>query len=90
MMRGFLNRAGVSTGRRHAAALMKRMGIEALYRRPNTSKPAPGHNIYPYLSRGVKVEKPNQVRATDIRLWKSAKHGEVCLRAHDSVGGAGA
>ena len=46
MLRDFLNRAGVSIGRRHVATLMKRMGIEALYRRPHTSKPAPGHKIY--------------------------------------------
>ena len=66
MLRDFLNRAGVSIGRRHVAALMKRMGIEAIYRRPNTSKPAPGHKIYPYLLRGMTVERPNQVWATDI------------------------
>ena len=73
MMRDFLNRAGVSIGRRHVATLMKRMGIEALYRRPNTSKPAPGHKIYPYLLRGVKVEKPNQVWATDITYIPMAR-----------------
>ena len=43
---------GRRVGRRHVATLMKRMGIEAIYRRPNTSKPAPGHKIYPYLLRG--------------------------------------
>ena len=42
------------------------MGIEAIYRRPNTSKPTPGHKIYPYLLRGMKIERPNQVWATDI------------------------
>ena len=73
MMRGLLNRAGVSIGRRHVATLMKRMGIEALYRRPNTSKHAPGHKIYPYLLRGVKVEKPNQVWATDITYIPMAR-----------------
>ena len=73
MMRDFLNKAGVSIGRRHVATLMKRMGIEALYRRPNTSKPAPGHKIYPYLLRGVKVEKPNQVWATDITYIPMAR-----------------
>jgi putative transposase len=73
MMRDFLNRAGVSIGRRHVATLMKRMGVEALYRRPNTSKPAPGHKIHPYLLRGVKVEKPNQVWATDITYIPMAR-----------------
>ena len=73
MMRDFLNREGVSIGRRHVATLMKRMGIEAIYRRPNTSKPAPGHKIYPYLLRGVKVERPNQVWATDIAYIPMAR-----------------
>jgi len=73
MLRDFLNRAGVSIGRRHVAALMKRMGIEALYRRPDTSKPAPGHKIYPYLLRGVKVERPNQVWTTDITYIPMAR-----------------
>jgi putative transposase len=73
MMRDFLNRAGVSIGRRHVATLMKRMGIAALYRKPNTSKPAPGHKIYPYPLRGVKVEKPNQVWATDITYIPMAR-----------------
>lgn len=45
---------------------MRRMGIEALYRRPDTSKPAPGHKIYPYLLRGLVVDRPNQVWAMDI------------------------
>lgn len=66
MLRALLLREGVSVGRRHVATLMKRMGIEAIYRRPNTSKPAPGHKIYPYLLRGVKVDRPNHVWATDI------------------------
>ncbi len=68
MLRDFLAREGVEIGRRHVATLMKRMGIEAIYRRRNTSKPAPGHKIYPYLLRGVKVERPNQVWATDISV----------------------
>ena len=66
MLRDLLGRAGVLVGRRHVATLMKRMGIEAIYRRPNASKPAPGHKIYPYLLRGVKIERPNHVWATDI------------------------
>ena len=45
MLRDFLNREGVSIGRRHVTSLMKRMGISAIYRRQNTSKPAPGHKI---------------------------------------------
>jgi putative transposase len=46
--------------------LMRRMGIEALYRRPRTTKPEPGHKIYPYLLRGMAITRPNQVWAMDI------------------------
>ena len=73
MLRDFLEREGVAVGRRHVATLMKRMGIEAIYRRRNSSKPAPGHKIYPYLLRGVKVERPNQVWATDITYIPMAR-----------------
>jgi putative transposase len=73
MLRDFLNRAGVEVGRRHVATLMKRMGIEAIYRKPNTSKPTPGNKIYPYLLRGLKVERPNQVWATDITYIPMAR-----------------
>jgi putative transposase len=81
MLRDFLNREGVAIGRRHVASLMKRMGIEAIYRRRNTSKPAPGHKIYPYLLRGVKIERPNQVWATDITYVPMAR-GFVYLTAN--------
>lgn len=80
MLRDMLNRESVSIGRRHVATLMKRMGIEAIYRRPNTSKPAPGHKIYPYLLRGLKIEKPNQVWAMDITYIPMAR-GFVYLAA---------
>ena len=80
MLRDLLNREGVSIGRRHVATLMKRMGIEAIYRRPNTSKPAVGHKIYPYLLRKLKIEKPNHVWAMDITYIPMAK-GFVYLAA---------
>ncbi len=51
MLKGLLVGEGYKTGRLHVRTLMRRMGIEAIYRRPNTSKPAPGHKIYPYLLR---------------------------------------
>jgi len=73
MLRDFLAREGVEVGRRHVSTLMKLMGIEAIYRRRNTSKPAPGHKIYPYLLRGAKVERPNQVWATDITYIPMAR-----------------
>ncbi len=80
MLRDLLNRGGVEIGRCHVATLMKRMGIEALYRRPNTSKPAPGHKIYPYLLRGMIIDRPNQVWAMDITYVPMAK-GFVYLAA---------
>ena len=66
MLKGLLRQENVVVGRQHVATLMKRMGIEALYRKPNTSKPAPGHKIYPYLLRRLPVTRPNQVWAMDI------------------------
>ena len=66
MLRDLLNQEGIDIGRRHVSTLMKRMGLEALYRKPSTSKPTPGHKIYPYLLRGMTIERPNQVWAMDI------------------------
>ncbi len=66
MLQGLLVAEGSKIGRRHVKTLMRRMGIEALYRRPRTSKPEPGHKIYPYLLRGVEITRPNQVWAMDI------------------------
>jgi putative transposase len=80
MLRDFLNREGVKIGRRHVATLMKRMGVEAIYRQPNTSKPAPGNKIYPYLLRGLKVDRPNQAWAMDITYVPMAR-GFVYLAA---------
>ena len=73
MLRDLLRGEGIGIGRDHVITLMRRMGIEALYRRPNTSKPAPGHKIYPYLLRDMKVERPNQVWATDITYIPMAR-----------------
>src|SRR5215204_4507271 len=58
MLRDLLNKEGIGIGRRHVATLMKRMGLEAIDRKPNSLKPAPGHKIYPYLLRGMKVDRP--------------------------------
>ena len=49
------------------------MGIEALYRRPRTTKPEPGHKIYPYLLRGMEITRPNQVWAMDITYIPMAR-----------------
>jgi putative transposase len=80
MLRDLLRGEGVAIGRELVATMMRRMGIEALYRRPNTSKPADGHKIYPYLLRGVVVERPNQVWAMDITYIPMAR-GFVYLAA---------
>jgi putative transposase len=80
MLRDLLNAEGIQIGRQHVATLMRRMGIEAIYRRPNTSKPALGHKIYPYLLRKVPVTRPDQVWAMDITYIPMAR-GFVYLSA---------
>ena len=73
MLRRLLAANGSKAGRRHVKTLMRRMGIEALYRRPRTTKPEPGHTIYPYLLRGLEIVRPNQVWAMDITYIPMAK-----------------
>lgn len=80
MLRDLLGREGVTVGRKHVSTLMRRMGIEALYRKPNTSRRHPAHRIYPYLLRGVNVTTPNQVWAMDISYIPMAR-GFVYLAA---------
>jgi putative transposase len=80
MLRDLLRQEGVKIGRAHVITLMRKMAIEAIYRRPNTSKPAPGHKIYPYLLRGMKIDSPNQVWAMDITYIPMAR-GFVYLAA---------
>ena len=80
MLRDLLLAEGFTVGRLHVSTLMKRMGIEALYRKPNTSKPAPGHQIYPYLLRKLPITRPNQVWAMDITYIPMAR-GFVYLAA---------
>ena len=80
MLRDLLTAEGFQTGRRHVSTLMKRMRIQAVYRKPNTSKPAPGHKIYPYLLRNLPVTRPNQVWAMDLTYVPMAR-GFVYLAA---------
>ena len=80
MLRDLLRADGVMVGRELVTSLMRRMGIEAIYRRPNTSKPAAGHKIYPYLLRKLAIDRPNQVWATDITYIPMAR-GFVYLAA---------
>jgi putative transposase len=73
MLRDQLNRKGFVVGRKHVSTLMKRMGIETLYKKPNTSKKHPGHKIYPYLLRNLAIEEANQVWALDTTYIPMAK-----------------
>ena len=73
MLRGLLAASGNKIGRRHVKTLMKRMGIEALYRHPCTTRPEPGHKIYPYLLRGMEIVRPNQVWVMDITYIPMAR-----------------
>jgi len=73
MLRDQLNREGFTVGHKHVSTLMKNMGIEALYKKPNTSKKRPGHKIYPYLLRDLTIEEANQVWALDTTYIPMAK-----------------
>ena len=80
MLRDQLGREGIVVGRKHVSTLMTRMGIEALYRKPKTSKKHPGHTIYPYLLRGMAINRANQVWALDTTYIPMAR-GFVYLTA---------
>ncbi len=80
MLRDQFNRLGVDVGRKHVGTLMKRMGVEALYRKPGISKKHPGHKIYPYLLRGLNIKRANHVWALDTTYIPMAK-GFVYLTA---------
>jgi putative transposase len=75
-----LEREGFDARRLHVTTLMRRMGIEALYRRPRTSIPARDAKIYPYLLDGMAIERPNQVWASDLTYLPMA-HGFLYLVA---------
>ena len=80
MLRDLLNQGSIKVGRKHVATLMKRMGIEALYRKPKTTKKHPQHRVYPYLLRRRAVTRPGQVYAMDITYIPMAR-GFVYLAA---------
>ena len=65
-MKQFLKKKGYEVGRRHVETLMRKMGLEAVYPKPNLSKPNPEHSTYPYLLRSLKIERVNQVWSTEI------------------------
>ena len=72
-MRVWLERQGCRASRKRVQRLMRTMGLAAIYRRPRTSWPAPGHKVYPYLLRGMEISKPNQVWAADITYIPMAR-----------------
>jgi len=80
MLRDLLRREGQKVGRRHVSTLMRRMQIHALYCKPTTSKRHPAHAVYPYLLKGLRIERPNQVWAADI-TYIPMKRGFVYLFA---------
>jgi putative transposase len=80
MLRDLLRQEGFSVGRKHVATLMRTMGIEALYRRPNTSRRHAAHPIYPYLLHERVIERPNEVWAMDI-TYIPMRRGFVYLAA---------
>jgi putative transposase len=80
MLRDLLKQEGFEVGRKHVATLMRRMGIEALYRKPHLSQPPPEHRVFPYRLRGLSIERPNQVWAMDI-CYIPMRRGFVYLAA---------
>jgi putative transposase len=67
-----LRAEGETINRKRVQRLMRKMGIAALGPKPNTTKPAPGHKIYPYLLRDLKIQRPNHVWAADISVPQQA------------------
>ena len=80
MLRDLLRPEGFAVGRKHVSTLMRRLAITALYRKPNTSKKASGHTIYPYLLRALPITRSNHVWAMDITYIPMAR-GFVYLAA---------
>jgi putative transposase len=73
MLRDLLRQEGLAIGRRHVATLMRRMGLEALYRKPHLSRRHPAHRVYPYLLRDLAISRPNHVWAADITYIPMAR-----------------
>ena len=80
MLRDMLRQDGHVISCKHVATLMNRMNIEAVYKKPNTSRLHPAHAVYPYLLRRMEISRPNYVFAADI-TYLSMKRGFVYLFA---------
>lgn len=72
-MTEFLRRLGHKVGKDHVRTLLREMGLEAVFAKPNTSKPQPQHEVYPYLLRDVEIVCPNQVWSADITYIRLGK-----------------
>jgi len=72
-MAAWLATQGHRVNRKRVQRLMRLLGLAAIYQRPNTSKPAAAHKIYPYLLRGLAIERVNQVWCSDITYIPMAK-----------------
>ena len=79
-MTAWLRGLGYPVNEKRIRRLLRLMGLEAIYQRPRLSDPAPGHRVYPYLLRGLAIERPNQVWSTDI-TYVRLLHGFVYLVA---------
>ena len=89
MLRGLLAAEGCKIGRRHVKTLMQRMGIEALYRRPRTTKPEPGHKIYPYLLRGMQRSRDRTRCGRWTSVCRRKRRERWGLVPRDRLAGAG-
>ena len=87
-MRVWLGRQGHWVNRKRVKRLMRTMGLQAIYRRPRTSQPGPGHKVYPYLLGGMEITRPNQVWAADITYIPMARgfHYLVAIMDPDTIG----
>ena len=84
-MRNILRLRGYTIGRIHVRTLMRKMGIEAIYRKPHLSKPHPGHTVYPYLLRNLAITEANSVWCSDITYIPMAR-GILLPRGHYGLG----
>jgi len=72
-MKVWLDRQGHWVNRKKVRRLMRTMGLQAIYRRPRTSQPGPGHKVYPYLLGAMEITRPNQAWVADITYIPMAK-----------------